>query len=102
MDLSKASMMKRPPIQVGECYPFYSTLEGVDGYGVQCRQYTGQHVLVVEDTTDYEGEGYAETQESIFKVRAEDGVEFSAWEGELNDWFFDTRQYYTPEGVFQR
>lgn len=85
-------LVKREPVAVGESYPFYSTLEGKDGYGIQCRQYTGQTVLVVEDTTNETDD------ERIFKVRASNGIEFSAWEGELNGWFYDTRQFYSPEG----
>ena len=100
MDLRKASKMKRPPVKVGDSRQFYSTLEGVDGYGVQCRRYTGQHVIVIKDETD--AEAFTHNLEHLFRVRAEDGVEFSAWEGELNDWFFDTGQYYTSEGEWQQ
>lgn len=100
MDIMAASKVKRPTIRVGESYPFFSTLEGLDGHGIQCRKYTGQTVLVISDET--EEIDYEEIQERIFTVRADDGVEFSAWEGELDGWFFDTGQYYTPEGVWQR
>lgn len=100
LDIEKASKMERPPIKIGNRYPFYSTLEGKDGLGVQCRKYTGQSVTVTADTT--EEIDYEEIQERIFTVRADDGTVFSAWEGELNDWFFDTGQYYTPNGEWQR
>ena len=102
MDANKAHQIKRVDIKIGEHYPFYSTLEGRDGHNVQCRHYTGQHVLVIKDTTEYDDPSFTETQERIFMVRAEDGVEFSAWEGELNDWYFDTRQFYDHKGVWQK
>jgi hypothetical protein len=100
IDITAAYKIERPPVEVGKSYPFYSTLEGVDGYGIQCRKYTGQTVFVINDETD--PEAFQETRERIFKVRAADGTEFSAWEGELNDWFFDTGQYYSTDGKWHR
>ena len=62
MDPIDAYKIRRVKIEIGEHYPFYSSLEGEDGYGVQCRLYTGQDVLVVEDKTDEGSEAFAETR----------------------------------------
>jgi hypothetical protein len=72
-------------VKVGERREFYSTLQGADAAGIKVRNYTGQTVEVVKDISDtvepVEPGGYTEP---LFVVRAPDGVEFDAWQEELN------------------
>lgn len=82
-------------INIGERYPFHSTVEG-EYEGVYPRHYSGQTVEVIADVSDDDNE----TNEQMFKVRADDGAEFSAWDGELDGYFFNTDQWYRPDGTW--
>jgi hypothetical protein len=95
LSVERARRVKREPVKVGEWYEFYSTLYGEDGYGVECRLYTGQEVKVVADNSD---DIDSEIGERLFEVEADDGTRFSAWEGELDGFNFDCNQFYSPEG----
>lgn len=94
MSTDEARGIERDPIEVGDHAIFYSTLYDVDGNGILVRQFTGQEVIVISVVPDED----MEDTEPMFMVRADDGTEFGAWEGELNGWFFDTGQFYSPDG----
>jgi hypothetical protein len=76
------------------------------------RNYTGKLVTVLRQTNEDEcraddeaiarGEIKEEERESepLFQVRAANGFEFEAWEGELNGWFKDTGQFFWPDATW--
>lgn len=68
-------------VKVGERRTFRSTLQDHDGAGILVRLYTNQQVDVIEDLGDPDPE--ADIGECLFRVRADDGVVFVAWETEL-------------------
>lgn len=84
-------------VQVGERRTFRSSLEGTDGAGILVRTYTGQVVEVTGEVEDLEVKDGAEYDERLMVVRADDGVEFHAWETELVD--HAQSIYYLPDGT---
>lgn len=84
-------------VNVGERRQFRSTLQGEDGEGILVRRYTDQHVDVIEDLGEAEsvddGPG-----ERLFRVRADDGTTFAAWESELIP--HGTNVYVLPNGEY--
>jgi hypothetical protein len=94
--LAKAREVVRPPIKPGDVLEFHSTLQGEDGNGVWVREYSGQKVTVLQL---YEcAEDQDEPGEDLWAVQAADGVEFSAWETELNGFIAETGQTVWPLG----
>lgn len=90
MDIEQARKIRRRPIRAGRRYEFHSTMQGEVG-GVSLRNYTGQCVTVIERLNIDDPE-----VEPLFRVRAGDGVEFDAYEGELNGWYRDVGPTYGP------
>lgn len=84
-------------VKVGERRTFRSTLQGEDGQGILVRLYTGQQVDVLESMGE-QPEDDPECAEPMFKVRADDGVTFSAWWSELVE--HGTNVYVTPDGEY--
>lgn len=82
-----------PIIEPGGRYEFHSTLMGDEPTGIYPRHYSGQTVTVLHEITDVDPE-----VERLFKVRADDGVEFAAFQGELDGWYFETNQWVRPDG----
>lgn len=82
------------PVKVNQTRRFLSTLVERDGHGILVRQYTNQPVRVIE----LRAKEYDET-ERLWLVRAEDGVEFSAWESELTEG--GSNVYVTPDGTYE-
>jgi hypothetical protein len=102
MSIEEAQKIERPPVQVGQQYPFYSTM--VQEYlpqSEQIRRHTSHYVDVIEIEFDDSYSDWIEGEsERCFKVRAADGTKFHALEGELNGWFRDTGQFYNADGTW--
>lgn len=98
MTPDEAREIEREQIVIGNQYEFYCTLHGKDGSGKLPRLFTGQTVTVLEHTNgEYaDEEGY----EPQYLVRTASGCEIVVWEGELDDWFKDTGQFYNPDGTY--
>ena len=84
----------RDAIRIGQQYPFYSTSVA----NPEVTPWSGQTVTVLS------AEPVVADSEPLFRVRAGDGHEFQAFEGELNGYYFDTHQYvghpdFTPPQV---
>jgi hypothetical protein len=82
-------------ITVGESYEFVS--EVVEEYlpaAERLRNYTGQTVKVLEDL------GREDETSRMYKVRAADGREFTAWEEEISGWDKNLGQYFNPDGTY--
>lgn len=97
-DFDTARAIERPAIRVGERYEFYSTMQ--QEYlppGERIRNYTGQMVTVIGGD---EREFVSDEDDVMFKVRADDGFEFNAWDDELNGWFRDTGQFFWPDATY--
>jgi hypothetical protein len=82
-------------VKVGERRAFHSSLQGEDSEGILVRLYTGQTVEVIKDKGEVE-----EAEEHIMLVRADDGVEFCAWETELIP--HAQSHYVLPSGEYVR
>jgi len=99
MSYDDAQKIERPPIIAGNQYTFYSTMQ--EEYmppEKRMRNYTGKLVTVIEHSNaNLEGE---EGYEPMFRVRAANGFEFDAYEGELNGWFCDTGQFFWPDATW--
>jgi len=93
MSIEQARRKTRYKIEVGKYYLFYSDcVECKTDNDNLIRSYSGQEVAVIErDPTPADGEGIP-----LFKVRASNGDKFTANEGELNGWIFDTGQWVGP------
>jgi hypothetical protein len=95
-----ARKVERPPVEVGGRYEFYATVEEEHlDPGERLRRFTGKEVEVLEVAFDEsDPQWIPEESERFYKVRADDGTEFEAYEGELDGWFKDTGQFFVPEG----
>lgn len=119
MTFDDAKKIERPPIEIGRQYTFYSTMQqDYEPPEQRMRNYTGQLVTVLAwENEDEWREEQAQiaievargetTQEDatreiepLFKVRAKNGFEFSANDGELNGWFCDTGQFFWPDATY--
>lgn len=104
MDFDAAREVKRPTIRVGRKYEFYSTVvdaRSPSDLGTEplVRSFTGQRVRVLEQTFKPGHEDWIPSEsERLYRVRADDGTEFEAYQGELNGWFKDTGQFCGPSG----
>jgi hypothetical protein len=99
LTFDEARAVKRDPIEIGKSYQFFSTVRDIETPGTTTliRDYTGQHVKILAVTCGPGMDDWIEGEtEAIYHVQAEDGVEFDAYEGELNGWFLDTGQFYGP------
>lgn len=96
MTPDEARAIERPTPKPGDRLRFFSTLQETDSAGIRVRDYSGQEVEVVRDNTLYGSPDFEDIGERIFTVRADDGVEFGAWEGEIDGFYFDTGQFYGP------
>lgn len=99
MNHEDAHKIERPPIVAGNQYTFYSTMQQeYEPPEKRMRNYTGKLVTALKhsnaDCKDEEG------YEAMFLVRAGDGFEFEAYEGELNGWFSDTGQFFWPDATW--
>ncbi len=81
-------------IKIGRSYPFFSTMQGEDTHGTRLRDYTGYAVRVLDGYV-FSAEADPES-EGLYRVRADDGTEFDAFEGELNGHYRDTAQFFWP------
>lgn len=96
MTPSEARKVERPPIEIGETYEFYCEIQQeYDPVEDRFRNYTGQSVVVLSAA---EMEDPDSSQ--MYRVRAEDGHEFDAWEEELNGWDRDLGQFFWPDGTY--
>lgn len=87
-------------IKVGERRTFRSTLQNEDAKGVLPRLYTDQQVKVIADLGPQEQADDDPTlePEHMFQVRAQDGVEFAAWDFELTP--HGSNVYVLPNGEY--
>lgn len=94
LTIEEARKIERKPIEVGLSYYFYSDCVGCEtDSGDLIRTYSGQRVLVIERTQE---ENEAMEEIGMVKVRAANGTTFTANDGELNGWIFDTGQWVGP------
>jgi hypothetical protein len=94
MTLEQARAVTRTEIVVGQSYTFYSDCVGCESDGGELiRRYSGQSVTVLALDPDAFDEGESEP---AYKVHAANGDTFTAHEGELNGWIFDTGQWVGP------
>lgn len=118
MTIEDAHKIERPPIVVGQQYTFYSTMQQEHEPPEQrIRNYTGKLVTVIRWTNEDEwlaeqtliaqeiadgadANEVAREVEPMFLVRASNGFEFDAWQGELNGWFCDTGQFFWPNATW--
>ena len=85
---------ERPEIKIGEDYVFYSTAhEARSNENVPLYLYSGYVVRVV-DSIDLEGD---DELEPMFYVEFEDD-HFTALQGELDNYYRDSRQFYRTTG----
>lgn len=92
MKLEEARKVERLDIVIGQTYNFYSDCVGCEtNSGALIRSYSGQPVTVLSQ----DEHGDAETL-PLYTVRAANGDTFTANEGELNGWIFDTGQWVGP------
>lgn len=94
LSIEEAREIERKPIEVGLTYYFYSDCVSCEtDHGGLIREYSGQRVTVIgreqEENEDMEEIG-------LVKVRAANGETFTANDGELNGWIFDTGQWCGP------
>lgn len=83
MTFDQARAVSRPTPQVGEQRTFYSTAVA----NPDVTPWSGQRVTILDPAeVDIESE-------PAFRVRAADGHEFTAFQGELDGFYFDTGQY---------
>lgn len=81
------------PVRAGDRRRFRSTLYGLDGEGILVRKYSDQPVTVLRPADNAD-----EYLEPMWRVRAEDGTEFSAWERELVRG--GSNVYVLPDGTY--
>lgn len=92
LTIEDARKIKRQPIRVGLSYYFYSDcVECKTDNGNLIRSYSGQRVFVIGHTPPAH-----DLDQWLFTVRAVNGDTFTANEGELNGWIFDTGQWVGP------
>jgi hypothetical protein len=92
MTLDAARAKARPAIIVGQTYTFYSDCVSCESVRkVLIRSYSGQPVTVIK-TLKQDEPG----TEALYTVRAANDDEFTANNGELNGWIFDTGQWVGP------
>lgn len=84
-------------VTVGDRRTFRSSLQEEDGEGILVRLYTGQPVEVIAEAGKYDEDG-EDAIEYLFRVRAEDGTEFTVWETELID--HAQSHYVLPNGEY--
>jgi hypothetical protein len=84
LTIEAARAVQRRPVRVGRKYTFYS----ISVSNPDCVPYSEQKVTVLaaDRSVDRGDEG-------MYRVRARDGHEFDAFEGELNGFYRDTGQY---------
>lgn len=108
MNFDDAQKVMRPTIRVGQTYEFHSTVTDArvntdTNEGALIRSFSEQRVRVIEQTFKPGHEDWIPGEsERLYRVRADDGTEFEAYQGELNGWYKDTRQFYTADGKFAR
>lgn len=96
MTPEQAREMGRPVIEVGKRYEFYSEVQQeYEPAEKRLRRFTGQIVTVLASMP-------AEDVDSsnMFRVRADDGTEFEAWEEELNGWDRDLGQFFWLDATY--
>ena len=95
MTTEEARRIERPPIEIDRQYTFYSTMQQeYEPEEKRLRNYTGRLVTVLAENPSEPEE------ERIFAVRAKDGFEFDAYEGELNNFMCDTGQFFWPDATW--
>ena len=102
MNATTARLIERKPIVVGDYYPFFCEMQQeYEPIEKRMRQYTGQLVCVVaEQHTPNSNTDWTDEDSTLYKVQANDGVEFTATEEELNDWDRDLGQYFWPDATY--
>lgn len=94
MTIEQAREIERRKVIVGATYTFYSDCvhcESDDGELI--RNYSGQPVTVIGRVQE-KNEAMGEI--GMVRVRAANGTIFTANDGELNGWIFDTGQWVGP------
>lgn len=79
----------------GQTCEFYCTMQGADENGLLIRNYTGQTVTVVRHKRPPEVDSEIK---DVYLVRASDGVEFDAFECELDGQIKNHGPYYDASG----
>lgn len=106
MTVDEANKKERSPVQIEEERVFCSTARDLrsDTQDVPVYQYSGTTVVVVKETFGPDDPHWsADNSERVFSVWCKEMDDsWEAFEGELNGFFFDTRQFYDSEGVWQR
>ena len=94
--------MGRPVIEVGKRYEFFCEIQQeYEPPPSRLRQYTGQTVLVIAiEHSPSDADWHDDYSERSFRVRADNGHEFSAHEAELNGWDRDLGQYFWPDATY--
>jgi hypothetical protein len=96
-----AQIASQPGIAIGDERPFHSTAVGRPDHRPRLCHYTGQTVTVIGVSWAVGMPGFEPADdETVFTVRASDGIRFDAFAGELNGWYERTGQYVLPDGSY--
>lgn len=83
-------------LKVGDVCAFYSEVQQeYEAPENRLRRFTGQDVTVIAEL----GKPDVDSSDS-YTVRASDGIEFTAWEEELNGWDLAFNQFFWPDGTY--
>lgn len=96
MTIEQAREMGRPVIEIGKRYEFHCEIQQeYEPSAKRLRRFTGQRVLVIEAMPAEDADS-----SNMFRVRADDGTEFEAWQEELNGWDRDLGQFFWEDATY--